>query len=460
MMAYFFPEKNKIYKVSELNLEIKQNLESSYTNIWVEGEISNFAFPNKKHIYFTLKDDYSMVKVAFFENSIKLSEFYSLQNVNDIFTLKDGLHVYVNGFVSIYDKRSEYQIIAKEIIPLREGSLLLAFEELKRKLENKGLFDEASKKKIPSLPQKIGLITSKNGAVVKDIIKILNKRFSNFHLILRNASVQGDQAAKEICSAIKDLEDYGVDVIIIARGGGSFEDLNCFNDETLAYTIFGCKIPIISGIGHQTDFTICDFVADVRAATPTHAAEIVIINKDEVLANIDFLKSKMFSMMRRKISSLKRELFLLSTGRLLKWPRTIINELWQYHDNISESLKNHIMLIIGENKRSFEVIKYRMNPLILRRKISMDTSNIEKIMTMIYEKYKNILRKKRSDVDIIVEKLKNSNPALILEKGYTITRLVKNGNLVKGIEMVNNKDLLVTIVRNGKIFSEVINKES
>jgi exodeoxyribonuclease VII large subunit len=310
------------------------------------------------------------------------------------------------------------------------------------------------------LPKKIGLITSKSGAVIKDIIKILNKRFDNFHLILRNTTVQGDQAAKEICSAIKDLEDYGVDVIIIARGGGSFEDLNCFNDEALAYKISECKIPIISGVGHQTDFTICDFVADVRAATPTHAAEIVILNKNEVLANIDFFRNKMFSTMKRKIHSLKREVHLLSAGRLLKWPRAIINELWQYHDTLSESLINHIMLVIGKTRRSFEVMKSKINPLILKRKILMDENSVERILSLIHEKYKNILRKKRSDADIISERLRNSNPALILKKGYTITRLVKNGNLVKGIEMVNDKDLLVTIVRNGKIFSEVTNKES
>ncbi len=277
-MQPLFLSQKKIYTVSELNQEIKRDLESSYFDIWVEGEISNFAFPNKKHVYFTLKDNNSVLKVAFFENSIRLSSYNSLEK-EGISLLKDGIHVYVNGYISTYDKRSEYQIIAKDIIPVKEGSLLLAFEQLKKKLEEKGLFDDAHKKKIPVLPDKIGLITSKSGAVIKDIIKILNRRYANYRLILRNTPVQGTQAPAEICNALDELEEFGADVIIISRGGGSFEDLACFNDENLAQKIYDCKVPIISAVGHQTDFTICDFVSDVRAATPTHAAEMVILDR-------------------------------------------------------------------------------------------------------------------------------------------------------------------------------------
>ncbi|MDD3519841.1 MAG: exodeoxyribonuclease VII large subunit [Actinomycetota bacterium] len=459
MIHPFFSEQQKIYKVSEINLEIKQNLESSYFDVWIEGEISNFAFPNKRHMYFTLKDDNSVLKVAFFENSIKSSGFFTL-NITEESQLKDGAHVYVNGYVSIYDKRSEYQIIARNIVPVRAGSLLLAFEQMKKKLESKGLFDDSHKKKIPVLPQKIGLITSKNGAVIKDIIKILNKRFKNYNLILRNTPVQGKDAAEKICSAIDDLEEYGTDVIIIARGGGSFEDLSCFNDEELANRIFVCNIPIISGVGHQTDFTICDFVADIRAATPTHAAEIVILDKNEALQDIKSINIKFNNLLKKKIISLKREIFLIFTKSILKWPRIIINNFWQYYYSSSEELKNNIGFIISKNKKSYDILKSRINPLILKRKIIMDISSEKRLSSIIGEKFKIILNKKRSEAGIILERLKSSNPATILAKGYSITKLVEGAKLISNIEMVSKGDLIETAVQNGKIYSEVIKKNN
>lgn len=456
-MMHFFSEQQKIYKVSELNLEIKRNLESSYFDIWVEGEISNYAFPNRKHMYFTLKDDNSMLKIAFFENSIKSSGFLFSDTAGNS-VLKDGIHVYVNGYVSIYDKRSEYQIIAKNIIPVGEGNLLLAFEQLKKKLESKGLFDDACKKKPPVLPGKIGLITSKSGAVIKDIIKILNKRFGNYHLVLRNTPVQGKQAGREICSAIDELEEYGVDVIIIARGGGSFEDLSCFNEEELAERIFKCGIPVISGVGHQTDFTICDFVADVRAATPTHAAEIVILDKHKTLRNIMSLSEKSRNFLKKKIAFLKREIFLISSKSIFRWPRIIVNNFWQYYYSYTEELKNNISFIISTGKKSFGILNSRLSPLILKRKIMTDTDSIRGRATLINEKYKSVLIKKRNEAGIILERLKSSNPVTILEKGYSITKLVGTGKIVGDISIVTKGDLIETSVKNGKLYSEVIRK--
>ena len=457
MMQPFFSEQQKIYKVSELNLELKKNLESSYFDIWVEGEISNFAFPNKKHMYFTLKDDNSMLKVAFFENSIRTSDFSALKITKDSL-LKDGIHVYVNGYISIYDKRSEYQIIAKNIIPVREGSLLMAFEQLKKSLESQGLFADMHKKKIPVLPRRIGIITSKSGAVIKDVIKILNKRFGNYHLVLRNTSVQGRQAGREICSAIDDLEEFGVDVIIIARGGGSFEDLACFNDEDLARRIFKCNIPVISGVGHQTDYTICDFVADARAATPTHAAEMVILDRYETLQNLKSARSKITSLLISRISSLKRELFLLSAKRLFKWPRIIVNNFWQYYYSCSEDLKGNIDFIISRNKKAFDILNPRINPFILKRKIKTDTDSAKRILSVISEKYKVFLNKKRSETEIMMERLKNSNPVTILEKGFSITKIASTGKLIKNIEMVKKGEMIETIVKNGKLYSEITGK--
>src|SRR4030043_301511 len=256
--------KSEIFTVSELNYSIKKNLELGFSNLWVEGEVSNCYFHNKKHIYFDLKDEYSKIRVVmFYENNRKLP-----------YEIEDGQHLLINGYVSVYEKRGEYQIIALDARPVGKGSLLLAFEQLKAKLENKGYFDLSRKRKIPILPKTIGVITSLGGAVLHDMISVLSRRYENFHLIVRNVNVQGVNSSIEVCDAINDFCEYGVDVIIIARGGGSLEDLWAFNTEMIAEKIFNCNIPVISAIGHETDFTISDFVADLRAATPSIAVEV------------------------------------------------------------------------------------------------------------------------------------------------------------------------------------------
>lgn len=458
MMQPLFLSQKKIYTVTELNQEIKRGLESSYYDICVEGEISNFAFPNKKHIYFTLKDNNSVIRIAFFENSIRLSGLCSA-GPESISALKDGVHVYVNGFVSTYDKRSEYQIIAKDVMPVKEGSLLIAFEQLKKKLEGEGLFDETRKKKIPLLPGKIGLITSKSGAVIKDIIKILNRRFGSYRLILRNVPVQGSQAPVEICNALEDLHEFGVDVIIIARGGGSFEDLACFNDETLAYKIYNCKIPVISAVGHQTDYTICDFVSDVRAATPTHAAEIVILDKKETIQNILLIKERIKSLLENRVNIFKRELELTSSKRLFKWPRIIINKFWQDCYRGNEDLKNNINSVFGKNKKTYEVLNQKISPSLLKRKLIIELGKIKGLSSNLVFAQKAVLDKKRAGLSVILEKLKGISPVTILERGYSITRQVKSGKLLKDIEAVNIGDLIETVVKNGKLYSKVTEKQ-
>ena len=211
----------------------------------------------------------------FYENNRKLP-----------YEIEDGQHLLINGDVSVYEKRGEYQIIALDARPVGKGSLLLAFEQLKAKLEKKGYFEPSRKRKIPILPKTIGVITSMGGAVLHDMISVLSRRYENFHLVVRNVNVQGITSSLEVCEAINDFCEYGVDVIILARGGGSLEDLWAFNTEMIAEKIFNCSIPVISAIGHETDFTISDFVADLRAATPSIAAEAVILNKSETQEKI------------------------------------------------------------------------------------------------------------------------------------------------------------------------------
>jgi len=271
-----------IYTVSQLSSSIKIVLEDSFRNIWVEGEISNFKAV-AGHFYFTLKDDKSELKCVFFKSS----------NEKIKFEMKDGMRVLCCGKISIYEQRGVYQLYVAKIEPKGVGELQLAFEQLKEKLFKEGLFDETHKKPIPLLPERIGIVTSITGAAIRDILHVLNKRFSNVEVVINPVKVQGDGAKEEIAFAIEEFNRLGkVDVMIVGRGGGSLEDLWAFNEEIVARAIYNSKIPVISAVGHEIDWTISDFAADMRAPTPSVAAEIVIAKKSELADRLDEIEKK------------------------------------------------------------------------------------------------------------------------------------------------------------------------
>ena len=274
-----------IYTVSQLTSSIKIVLEDSFQNIWVDGEISNFKAV-AGHFYFTLKDDKSELKCVFFKSS----------NEKIKFEIKDGMRVLCRGKISIYEQRGVYQLYVARIEPKGIGELQLAFEQLKEKLFKEGLFDEAHKKPIPLLPERIGIVTSITGAAIRDILHVLNKRFSNVEVIINPVKVQGDEAKEEISSAIEEFNRLGnVDVMIVGRGGGSLEDLWAFNEEIVARAIYNSEIPVISAVGHEIDWTISDFVADLRAPTPSVAAEMVIAKKSELTGRLDEIEKKIIN---------------------------------------------------------------------------------------------------------------------------------------------------------------------
>lgn len=275
-----------IYTVSQLTSSIKIVLEDSFQNIWIEGEVSNLDKPSSGHFYFTLKDDKSELKCVFFKSS----------NEKIKFEMKDGMQILCSGRISIYEKRGVYQLYVTKAEPKGVGALQLAFEQLKERLFKEGLFDKAHKKEIPLLPERIGIVTSTTGAAIRDILHVLDKRFSNIEVVINPVKVQGDGAGKEIASAIEEFNALkNVDVMIIGRGGGSLEDLWAFNEEIVARAIYNSEIPIISAVGHEIDWTISDFVADVRAPTPSVAAEIVVLKKSELLDRLDEIEKKIMS---------------------------------------------------------------------------------------------------------------------------------------------------------------------
>ena len=317
-------KKPRVYSVSELTTELKILIEDTFTGVWVEGEISNFKLHTSGHMYFTLKDDRGQIRAVMFRGSNRALQFRP----------EDGLAVIVFGNVTIYEPRGDYQIYVEYMEPKGLGALQLAFEQLKGRLEAQGLFDPTHKRPIPLLPGKIGIVTSPTGAAIRDILQIINRRFANVEILIFPVRVQGDGAAAEIVEGVEVLNKRrDLDVIIIARGGGSIEDLWAFNEETVARAIHASQTPVISAVGHETDFTIADFVADVRAPTPSAAAELVISRKDELTQRVDDLTSRLVSHVRYRVGrdaerlrSVERHLYLLNPLEQVKRQRERLKE--------------------------------------------------------------------------------------------------------------------------------------
>ncbi len=286
--------KRQIWKVSELTERIRDLLEGHFGDVWVEGEVSNCRAAQSGHLYFTLKDAQAQIRCVCFRDQVRSLKFRP----------EDGLHVTVRGSLGVYELRGEYQIYVSYIEPVGLGALQLAFEQLKKKLEAEGLFDEARKKPLPVLPRCIGVVTSPTGAAIRDILRVLKRRFANVHVQIYPVKVQGDGAAAEIAAGVRYFNRAKfADVLIVARGGGSLEDLWAFNEEAVARAIAESKIPVISGVGHETDFTIADFVADLRAPTPSAAAEIVVRSRVEFERNIAEHQRHIVQRMRYLISA-------------------------------------------------------------------------------------------------------------------------------------------------------------
>ncbi|MBI5182503.1 MAG: exodeoxyribonuclease VII large subunit [Nitrospirae bacterium] len=345
------PERH-ILTVSRLTGLIKTNLEGSFYDIWMEGEISNLRIPTSGHIYLTLKDEASQIRAVIFKPSLR----------NIKFELKDGLHIICHGRVTVYETRGEYQIVIDMVEPQGIGALQLAFEQLKERLSKEGLFDTARKRPIPLLPKKIGIITSPTGAAIRDILNIINRRFANVHILINPVPVQGEGAAQEIARAIAEMNEFeDIDAIIVGRGGGSLEDLWAFNEEIVARAIYNSRIPVISAVGHEIDYTISDFVADLRAPTPSAAAELVVKNKADLMNNLGHLFLRIKNGVSRLLDA-KRSI-LREYIRAMKDPSTKISEYIQRVDDLSMRLSAGISRRLDSLRKMAESAAGRLNAL-------------------------------------------------------------------------------------------------
>jgi exodeoxyribonuclease VII large subunit len=442
-MGQFNTDQHRIYTVSELTSDIKGILEKTYPFVWIYGEISNFNIPASGHFYFTVKDEHAQINAVMFRN----------QNRNLKFRLEDGISITGLGRISVYEPRGTYQIIFEHLEPKGTGAIQLAFEQLKKRLADEGLFDEKHKNPLPFLPKKISIITSPTGAVVHDILKIIDRRFSNLHLEIIPVKVQGYGAENEIISALKMINTRcDSDVAILARGGGSLEDFHAFNSEDVARAVFVSEIPIISAVGHETDFSITDFVADFRAPTPSAAAELAVPVKKELMLKISSLSENLTTRFLRYFGHLRTVLNAMS-NRMVH-PKRIIVDLMLKTDDILDRLNRAFK---NSFKKHHEQLWWRIerllsnNPLaqikLLENKLDIKNTNIQ-IYTQI------LLSKKRSTLRELEAKLHTLSPKSILARGYSITRTIPDANVVRDPhELSIGQDLEVMVAEGSFICS-------
>ncbi|MBS0629008.1 MAG: exodeoxyribonuclease VII large subunit [Verrucomicrobia bacterium] len=431
-----------ILSVSQLTAAIKQKLEVSFASISVRGEVSNLKIQSSGHIYFTLKDAGSQVSAVLFKgNSFRLSQ-----------PLKEGDQIVVSGELSVYVPRGGYQIIVREVEFSGVGELLKKWHALKLKLEAQGWFDPAKKRPLPKLPRTIGVVTSPTGAVIQDMLHILSRRYSGFHLILNPVRVQGELAAAEIAKAIQDFNTYQLaDVLIVGRGGGSIEDLWPFNEEIVAAAIHQSRIPIISAVGHETDFTIADFVADLRAPTPSAAAELVTLEKNQLILQLRKAKTGILQALQTHLRSHRRMLDTITKQSPLRSPYMLLGSFIQKVDDIRADLKMSILQSLSQNRRNLTQLIRQKEALRPGSQIAVQRKNFSKIGFSIEIAAKKQIEQKKRRLEQLVDHLRAIDPRNLLKKGYSIVFHEKKDSVILSINDVEPNDGLRIQVSNGTI---------
>jgi exodeoxyribonuclease VII large subunit len=442
------PER-RIMTVSELTGKIRDLLAKNFTDISVQGEISNCREAQSGHIYFTLKDDRAQVRCVFFKQQQRGIKFRP----------EDGLQMTVRGSISVYETRGEYQIYVENLEPIGLGALQLAFQQLKKRLEAEGLFDPARKKPLPLLPSRIGIITSPRGAAVRDVVRILTRRFPNVHLTVYPVRVQGEGSAEEIVKALKLFNAKKiVDVLILARGGGSMEDLWSFNEEIVARAIFASEIPVISGVGHETDFTIADFVADLRASTPSAAAELVVQTRAEFDKHIADLRETLASLVRYRLLELSRRVHELSARRGFRRPLDLLRQQRQRADEMTSRLALGLRARLEQSRKRLTVAHLRIASFDFRMKIAAFRLRLERCAAELGVRIERLLRNKRDRLEKLSLQLHERSPLRVLERGYAIATDAA-GNLLRNAARVALGDTIAIQLHRGRLTTEVRKKD-
>jgi exodeoxyribonuclease VII large subunit len=449
-LDFTFQPTRRIFGVRDLVGAIRTQVEREYTDIWVEGEISNYRPAESGHLYFTLKDDTSQLRVVIWRTQARLLRFKP----------DNGMQVIARGRVTIYDQRGELQLSAEYLEPKGAGALQIAFEQLKAKLAAEGLFDRARRKPIPRLPRRIGIVTSPRGAALHDMLNVLRRRHESVGVLIFPAQVQGDAAAAEVATGVKYFNKAkNVDVIVLARGGGSLEDLAAFNDEALARLIAASEIPVISAVGHETDFTIADFVADLRAPTPSAAAELVIESKRMLEEQVETLRRRLSRASRYQLQQLKLRLTELAQHGAFARMREAIRRREQRVDDLVYRLAQAERKMIQTRMRRLDVASTRLRHLDLRLRLNYFHKQLDTHTTALQVAMHNGLARRRARLEHLSAQLQALSPTNILERGYALV-FDSQGNLVKDAAQVATGGDITAQVAKGKITATVKKTDS
>jgi exodeoxyribonuclease VII large subunit len=413
----------KVYQVSEITRRVRTTLEEEIGEVWIEGEISNLRKPSSGHLYFTLKDDKAQISAVLFRGNQRGLRFEP----------KDGILVRAHGEITVYERGGNYQIIVRTLEESGKGALQERFEKLKKSLEKEGLFDPDRKKPLPLLAQHVGLVTSPSGAAIRDILNVISRRFPNLHVVLAPTRVQGEEAAAEIVAAIDLLNERGgIDVLIVGRGGGSLEDLWCFNEEIVARAIARSRVPVISAVGHEIDFTISDFVADLRAPTPSAAAELVVGRKEAFEDALHVAWGRLNRALREQVLKAHNRLLVATRSPLLRDPRHIVIQNFQRIDGVSLRIERAVSGAIQKGHVT-------MNDATLRSRY---------VVSLHMERIRQHVRRMDAQLQAL-------SPLAVLGRGYSVTTNSKN-HVLKNADEVTCGERLITRLAEGMIDSEVL----
>lgn len=445
----FRPPDRRIWNVRDLVASVRTHIEREYSDAWVEGEISNFRAPESGHLYFTLKDGNAQIRVVMFRSSARLLRFRPA----------DGLQVVVRGRVTIYEDRGELQISAEYVEIKGAGSLQLAFEQLKAKLEAEGLFASERKKPIPSLPSRIGIVTSAQAAALRDILNILERRHHSVNVLIYPAQVQGDAAGSEVAAGVRYFNQHrNVDVIVIARGGGSAEDLASFNNEGLARTVASSEIPVISAIGHETDFTIIDFVADLRAPTPSAAAELVTRSRQEIEDHAVALLDRLNRAIRYRLLMHRQALTEVAQhggfGRMME----VIRHRQQTLDDLTHRMELAERNLLEQTRRRWEMVSSAVRHYDLRLVLSGMRKQLDSSTSALVAVTRNVLLQHRVRSERLHTALESLSPLAILERGYALV-FDSRGQLLKDVRNISAGDQISARLAHGELRASVTRKE-
>ncbi len=436
----------KTFTVTELTFAIKSLLEPQFRGVSVQGEISNFKMQASGHLYFSLKDAGAQVSAVLFKgNAAQLTRMP-----------KEGDQIVAIGELSIYAPRGGYQIVVRELQFLGLGELLLKFHQLKESLQTRGWFDKERKKPLPKLPKRIGVVTSPTGAVIQDILNVLTRRFQGFHVVLNPVKVQGEGAAAEIAQAINDFNRYDLaDVLIVGRGGGSIEDLWAFNEETVARAIFESQIPIISAVGHETDFTIADWVADVRAPTPSAAAEIAIAEKANLLRFLRDARSNIEQHLRRQVGQIQEKLSIVKKHPFFASPQAIVESKAQTLDALEEDILTAIGMKIQKEKLALQAFERQLALLEPTRKIDEWKTMLKGYSDRLAAAMEQLLLLKRDRLKRVTDHLQSINPRQLLKKGYSILFAENENSIILSTKSLSPGLSVRALLHDGEIIATV-----